>query len=109
MDATTLNSLIAGGAAIGAGISVKVYDTFFNKPGKKDATPAELRAELRSDIASLKSEVLALKEERDETEREMLQWREKYWELVQEHSQIQRQMLDYLSELHRLKGIKEEK
>lgn len=93
-------------AAIGTifgGAGLKLIESYLNRPSKKDSTPAEIRDELRKEIISLKADLSAMKIEIDKTEAEMLEWREKYWALVEQHVKIKQQLLDYLSELERLR------
>jgi len=109
MDAAVISAIVSGGLALLTAIILKVYDSVSNKPSRKDSTPAEMRAELREQIESLRKDIETLKAERDLTEKEMLEWREKYWKLVEEHNRVTRQMLDYLSELHRVRSLLDER
>ena len=72
-----------------AGVGLKVFDFFVQKRAEKRAAAKALAdaalAEESARIGELKEEITRIRNELDDTIKEMLEWRDKYWSLREEH------------------------
>lgn len=82
MDVTAwTNIIIAGVSAITGGGLLKIADTWLNRAKLKNETAKQLRDEAREEANSLKTEVNYYKDKVREKEKEIDEWRTKYWDI----------------------------
>lgn len=78
-------SLIALAGALFGGAGLEFIKRWLAKAKEKDDTAVNLRNELRGDLTELKKEL-------DEVEREVTQWKDRYYDIVEKKLQIQSQL-----------------
>lgn len=64
-------------------------DTWLNRAKLKNDTAKQLRDEAREEATSLKNEVNYYKEQVRETEKEIDEWRSKYWDIFMQYKTFQ--------------------
>lgn len=85
------NVLISVIALLSAAIStigLKLVERWLNKSKDKDSSQLEMRNELRTDLASRTDEVERLKAEATALEKEIDEWRRKYYEIVEAYLKL---------------------
>lgn len=82
-------------ATIFGGGGLKIIEHFLGRHNTADVTAASMREELRKDGQSLKVETHNLREEIRAVERELDQWKEKYFTLVEEYMEAKLQLQTY--------------
>lgn len=83
-----LISLIALLSAAISTIGLKLVERWLNKSKDKDTSQLEMRNELRNDLASGKEEIERLKAEVSAMEKEVDEWRRKYYEIVEAYLKL---------------------
>lgn len=81
--------VIAAVSAITGGGLLKVADTWLNKAKMRNETAKQLRDEAREETLALKNEVLFYKTGIREKDKEIDDWRTKYWEVFMEYKNFQ--------------------
>lgn len=90
MDITAWSDIIIAfvSAATGGGL-LKVADTWLNRAKLKNEAAKQLRDEAKEEATSLKNEVNYFKDRVREKEKEIDEWRTKYWDIFMEYKQFQ--------------------
>lgn len=73
------------GTLIGGPVAVKIVDFLLNRGNKRDELSSKLREELRKETDGLRSEAAKLREEIRTVEKELDNWKLKYYELLQQY------------------------
>lgn len=90
MDVTAWsNIIIAAVSAITGGGLLKVADTWLNRAKLKNETAKQLRDEAREEAISLKTEINYYKDQVREKEKEIDDWRSKYWDIHFDYKNFQ--------------------
>jgi hypothetical protein len=76
-------------SAITGGGLLKLADTWLNRAKQKSETAKQLRDEAREEASSLKNEVNYFKDKVKEKEREIDEWRTKYWDVFMQFKTFQ--------------------
>lgn len=90
MDVTTWPDLLVMfiSAATGGGL-LKIVDTWLTRAKLKNDSAKQLRDEAREETNSLKNEVNLFREKVREKEREIDDWRTKYWDIFMQYKTFQ--------------------
>jgi hypothetical protein len=83
------NIVIAAVSAITGGGLLKVADTWLNRAKMRNETAKQLRDEAREEAAALKSEINFYKDKIREKDKEIDEWRTKYWEVFMGYKNFQ--------------------
>ena len=70
--------------------AIKILEYFLGRGKAKSSEEKDMRAELRSEIESLKKEALILKEEIRSLDKELDAWKEKYFLLMEEYLAVKK-------------------
>lgn len=100
-----LISIIALLSAAISTIGLKLVERWLNKSKDKDSSQLEMRNELRTDIASKVEEIERLKAEIAAMEKEIDEWRKKYYEIVEAYLKLK---YSYDGQLLGMKGSDDE-
>lgn len=73
--------IIAAVSAITGGSLLKVADTWLNRAKMRNETAKQLRDEAREEATGLKTEINFYKDKVREKEKEIDEWRAKYWDI----------------------------
>lgn len=99
-------AIVAGVCTIFGGIALKVTEAWLNRSSSRTTEAAEIRNELRLQISSLREDLVRLQTERDAVEREVDEWKDRYYEQVQkmtalliEAERLKQKVLEYASQL----------
>lgn len=83
------NIIIAAVSAVTGGGLLKVADTMLNRSKLRNETAKQLRDEAREEAVALKGEVNFYKDKVREKEKEIDDWRTKYWEVFMSYKNFQ--------------------
>lgn len=81
---STVDIITALGAAVTGTGGLKLIEMWLGRSGKKNDQDKQLRDELRSESSGLRAQIETLKEELRQTEKQMDEWKEKYWTIFME-------------------------
>lgn len=81
------------------GVGLKVVESRLAKKTKQMDIQANFQLTLERQIETLKKDIINMRVEVDSTEKEMDEWREKYWKLMEEFNAKQVDLLTALSQL----------
>ena len=84
-------------AGVGGGV-LKMTELWLNRSKTKGETDQKYREELRNESASLRDQIEGLKTEIKEKEREIDDWRTKFWNLYTEYSVFKIQVANILTQ-----------
>lgn len=83
-------------ATLFGGAGLKTIEGFLARGQKKDDAAKQIREELRQEGQTLKQEAVTLREEIRQVEKELDNWKERYFVLLQEHLEIKAKCADHI-------------
>jgi hypothetical protein len=80
--------LMAIGAALGGGGFIKLLEAWLSRTKYRSEQDKQFRDELRGEAEDLRKQIIALKEELRLAEKELDEFKEKYWKLYMEYNEF---------------------